>query len=88
MKLKTIKAKRYSSGTFAYAIRKREEAFENDIDWTISREGASVENWLGRIVDEEAVKLAAVGVALSEHGEHGLGRRAGVTISSVSLSSG
>ena len=30
------------------------------------RGGASVENWLGRIVDEEAVKKAAATVALSD----------------------
>jgi len=65
VKLKTIKAKRHSRGTFAYAIRKRDDAFQEG-DLEDLRGGASVENWLGRIVDEEAVKKAAATVALSD----------------------
>lgn len=65
VKLKTIKAKRHSRGTFAYAIRKRDDAF-HESDWQDLRGGASVENWLGRTVDEEAVKTAAATVALSD----------------------
>ncbi|KAH9215919.1 hypothetical protein DL95DRAFT_297998, partial [Leptodontidium sp. 2 PMI_412] len=65
VKLKTIKAKRHSRGTFAYAIRKRDDAFQEG-DLEDLRGGASVENWLGRTVDEEAVKRAAATVALSD----------------------
>ncbi|KAL2062761.1 hypothetical protein VTL71DRAFT_5833 [Oculimacula yallundae] len=65
VKLKTINAKRLSRGTFAYAIRKREDAFQES-DWEDLTKGASVENWLGRVQDEEAVKEAAASVALSK----------------------
>lgn len=65
VKLKTINAKRHSRGTFAYAIRKRDDAFQEG-DLEDLRGGASVENWLGRTVDEEAVKRAAATVALSD----------------------
>ncbi|KAH7324041.1 hypothetical protein BKA65DRAFT_79297 [Rhexocercosporidium sp. MPI-PUGE-AT-0058] len=65
VKLKTIKAKRYSRGTFAYAIRKRDDAFQ-ECDWEDLGGGASVENWLGRCEDEEAVRRAAAMVALSD----------------------
>ncbi|XMA09776.1 hypothetical protein WAI453_002567 [Rhynchosporium graminicola] len=65
VKLKTINAKRLSRGTFAYAVRKRDDAFQEN-DWQDLTKGASVESWLGRIEDEEAVKKAAVTVALSD----------------------
>ncbi|KAK2623783.1 hypothetical protein QTJ16_006964 [Diplocarpon rosae] len=87
VKLKTIKAKKYDKGTFAYAIRKRDEAFDHEANMMDQSGSESVERWLGRIVDEESVITAAVSAALSWGGHSGPAERS-ENIPSVSLSSG
>ncbi|KAI9047298.1 hypothetical protein LZ554_008746 [Drepanopeziza brunnea f. sp. 'monogermtubi'] len=74
VKLKTIKAKRLDKGTFAYAIQKREEAFQNENETMYLNHGESVESWLGRCEEEEEVKRAARSASISEDGDDVLAR--------------
>lgn len=73
VKLKTIYAKRLDKSAFAYAVQKREEAYQSESEMMYLNPGERVESWLGSCEEEEPVKQAARSVA-SRDGEVVLGR--------------
>ncbi|KAK6581032.1 hypothetical protein PZA11_006520 [Diplocarpon coronariae] len=87
VRLKTTMSKKYSNGTFTYAKRKRDEAFDHEANMMDKSGGEGVERWLGRIVDEESVKMAAASVAMSSDGNF-WSRERSEKRPSVSLTSG